>query len=180
MAVSYTHLDVYKRQASGLKDPYIVIMDFDAKKQKEWCDSLRCQALSCYAFSKNRSNGTYKQLCEDTEWFWNECKNTGAQVVPTVMAGWDRRPRIIHPMPWEIFQQPGVGLDKYYETATASELAAHLRSAIAWMQANKEACRSQCAIIYAWNEIDEGGWLLPTLQGGAERLDSIEKVLIRK
>ena len=58
--------------ATGMKDPYIVVMDFDAKKQKAWCDSLGCQALSCYAFSKSRSNASYQQLSDDAEWFWNE------------------------------------------------------------------------------------------------------------
>jgi len=167
-------------KAAGLKDPYIVIMDFDAQKQKISCDSLGCQAISCYAFSKGRSNASYRQLCEDAEWYWNECKNTGKQVIPIVMSGWDRRPRIIYPMPWETWQKPGENLDKYYETATPSELASHLRSAISWMKTNNASCKTQCAIIYAWNEIDEGGWLLPTIQGGCERLDSLERVLVKR
>ena len=32
-------------------------------------------------------------------------------------------------------------------------------------------------IIYAWNENDEGGWLIPTLSEGTARLDAIARVL---
>lgn len=37
--------------------------------------------------------------------------------------------------------------------------------------------RAQCAIIYAWNEYDEGGWLSPMLYGGSARIDSVGKMI---
>jgi len=36
---------------------------------------------------------------------------------------------------------------------------------------------SRAVIIYAWDENDEGGWLVPTLGEGTARLDALAKVL---
>jgi hypothetical protein len=46
-----------------------------------------------------------------------------------------------------------------------------------WLKANPSSAQAQMAIIYAWNEHDEGGWLTPTLAEGSARLDAIGKVL---
>jgi len=32
-------------------------------------------------------------------------------------------------------------------------------------------------LIYAWNENDEGGWLIPTLSGGDARLEAVHKAI---
>ena len=94
------------------------------------------------------------------------------------MAGWDRRPRVEHPVPWEAaWQKPNVGLDKYYVSPTPTELAGHLGEAFDWIGARAAQCPAQTVIIYAWNEHDEGGWLCPTLgadgKPDASRLQAI-------
>ncbi len=43
------------------------------------------------------------------------------------MAGWDRRPRVENPVPWEHF---GGTMDTYYEMATPKQLAAHFARAV--------------------------------------------------
>ena len=45
---------------------------------------------------------------------------------------------------------------------TPDEIAAHVRAAIAWTQANRDLNPANAVLIYAWNEHDEGGWLQPT------------------
>ena len=66
-------------------------------------------------------------------------------------------------------------------TASPEELAAHLREAIAWTQANRDINPANVILIYAWNEHDEGGWLQPTLGADGKpdhsRLDALKKVL---
>jgi hypothetical protein len=56
-----------------------------------------------------------------------------------------------------------------------------LREAVDWTQRNRDLNPSQAIIIYAWNENDEGGWLIPTLgangQPNTERIEAVGRVL---
>lgn len=161
-----------------IADPYIVIMDFSPVAGNKWRQLLGAQALSSYAANEGKSAAPYRDLAAYAEKFWNVCKaQPGADVVPIVTAGWDRRPRIARPMPWETWQKPGANADKYYHNPTPTELAAHLSRALSWMQNNPQSTPAQLALIYAWNENDEGGWLVPTLGEGKARIDAIEKML---
>ena len=45
------------------------------------------------------------------------------------------------------------------------------------MLKNKIAANAQCALIYAWNEHDEGGWLCPTLYEGSARIEAVGKMI---
>ncbi len=163
--------------ARGLGDPYLVVMDFSPVLGKKWLDALGAQALGSYATSAGGKGASYGELARHAENFWDACRGTGAPVAPIVMAGWDRRPRVLRPMPWEKWQKPGEGLDKYYEPPKPDELAAHVAHAVEWMNRHPAAAPARLAIIYAWNENDEGGWLVPTLDEGSARLDDIGKVL---
>ncbi len=158
-------------------NPYIVIMDFNPVNANKWRDQLGADAISAYAASGGGVKALYADLTKYAEEFWNRSKATGSEVVPIVMSGWDRRPRVINPMPWEKYQKPGEGMEKYYETATPAEIAEHLRHALDWIRGNKSAAPANAVIIYAWNENDEGGWLTPTLKEGAARLNAIRDIL---
>ena len=172
-------LDAFRTSVrrKGLNDPYIVLMDFNPAAGKRWMDDLGCQAISSYATSAGGEAAPYRALAEHTERFWDACKATGAQVVPIIMSGWDRRPRVARPMPWETWQKPGVGIEKYYKPPTPDELAQHVSRAMQWLSRNRESALAQLSILYAWNENDEGGWLVPTLHQGTARLDAIARVL---
>jgi len=167
-------------QKAGLADPYIVLMDFSPTRGQKLADDLALDAISAYA-TQAAGNGThYADLARHAERFWEQCKATGMAVVPIAMSGWDRRPRVEHPVPWETYQQPGVGIEKYYETATPAELANHVDRAVRWTQANAAACPARAVIIYAWNEHDEGGWLCPTLSEGTTRIEALGRILVPK
>jgi len=158
---------------AGLGNPYIVIMDFNAAKGKQWSDSLGADAISSYVAQKNSPKASYKTLTKEVEQFWEECKATGAQVVPICDAGWNPKPRIDYINVWSHFYPK----DVYYDYATPAELAAHIKSGMEWMQKNKASSNAQCAIIYAWNEYDEGGWLGPMLLEGSARIDAVGKMM---
>ena len=164
-------------QKAGIENPYVVIMDFQPERGKKLADALGCDAISAYATQAGGQGAPYKELSEHAKNFWYRCKATGAKVVPIVMSGWDRRPRVEHPVPWETYQKPGVGIEKYYESPTPDELASHLKDAIVWVKDNPDICPAQAVIVYAWNENDEGGWLVPTLSEGTARIDAISKIL---
>lgn len=161
----------------GAGNPYLVILDFDPQRGKRLADALGADAISAYAIHAGGKGAPYAELAGVAEGFWERCRATGAAVVPIVMSGWDRRPRVEHPVPWETWQQPGVGLDEYYEPPTPAELAAHLKRALSWVDAHPEAAPARAALIYAWNEHDEGGWLVPTLSEGAARLEALRPIL---
>jgi len=158
-------------QAAGHGNPYLVVMDFSAVHGKRVADSVGAQALSSYATPGPVGAGLpYADLARHAAAFWEQCYDAGADVVPLAMAGWDRRPRVEQPVPWERWQQPGAGLEKYYVMPTPQELAEHLRDAMDWVVQNRARCPAQAVIVYAWNEHDEGGFLCPTLNpdGGAD------------
>ena len=166
-------------QKAGLGNPYIVLMEFTAARGKKLADALGLDALSAYATQAAGPGTPYASLAKHAERFWDQCKATGKPVVPIAMSGWDRRPRVEHPVPWEKYQKPGVGIEKYYEAPTPAELAAHVERAVRWARKNAVACPAQAIIIYAWNEHDEGGWLCPTLSEGAARIEVLGKLLAR-
>ncbi|MBI4979199.1 MAG: hypothetical protein HZC28_17085 [Spirochaetes bacterium] len=151
-------------KAAGRGDPYITVMDFNAPHGKKIADITGSQAISTYAKSGPMNGATpYQMLAKHAADFWEQCALTGMDVVPIVMAGWDRRPRIEHPVPWEKNQKPGVGIEHFYVMPTPQELAAHIQDAIQWCVDNQTSAGAQTVIVYAWNEHDEGGYLCPTL-----------------
>lgn len=173
------------RQAArraGLSDPYIVVMD-DGKAEsvKRTADLLGANAISDYARQASGAGAPYAELAGVARQFWGECAASGAEVVPLAMAGWDRRPRVERPVPWEAaWQKPNVGLDTFYVLPMPEELAAHVGEAMAWVEARPAQCPAQTVIVYAWNEHDEGGWLCPTRgengKPDASRLEAIARM----
>lgn len=167
---------------AGLKDPYVVVMDSNPAQGKRWAEALGCQAISSYAAQAGGRGASYAALARHAEASWARGKAIGAHVVPLCMAGWDRRPRVEHPVPWETWQKPGQGLDRFYHAPTPAELATHVQDALDWLRDNP-AAPARCALIYAWNENDEGGWLVPTLAADGtpdtRRIEALGHVLRR-
>ncbi len=162
---------------AGAGDPYIVLMDFTPQRARQLAETIGADAISAYAIPGNGGNeSTYQELRDVARRFWNEARYLGVQVVPTAMAGWDRRPRIERPHPWEPWQKAGEGMHRYYAAPTPQELAAHVREAADWVVANPSACPARVMLIYAWNEHDEGGWLCPTIGEGTARIDALERM----
>ncbi len=78
--------------------------------------------------------------------------------IPVATVGWDRRP-------WE-----GIGglgpkgstVSCHFEDRTPEAFQAFLERMVHWMDAHPEqTTKDRLAMIYAWNEIGEGGWLVP-------------------
>ena len=70
------------------------------------------------------------------------------------------------------------GSTNYTVPPTPAELANHLADALEWTSSHlTTATPARTVLIYAWNENDEGGWLVPTLNldgsTNAERLTAI-------
>ena len=82
-------------------------------------------------------------------------------MIPTAMTGWEQRPLIKTP---QSFYPVGtdLSLSNYYERPSLQELGQHVVDLASYVVSNSTSCPSQVGLIYAWNELAEGGWLTPT------------------
>jgi len=175
-------LDLIRAKAveAGLGPPLIVAQVWHAAEGAKLVDALGFGAISAYAMVDLANWGDqeypYANLAAGNRAFWESCKATGKQVIPLVSAGWDPRPRWRDPKRFEeLYKSKPRG--PWYVQPTPTELAESLRTAMEWVKANPEVTQPQAVLIYAWNETDEGGWLVPTLSEGTARLDAIGQVL---
>ena len=144
--------------------PYIVAQIWPHLISADFLNAVQFDALGAYSAPGNTNAGEpHAKLVEMNQWYWNQFKATGREVVPLVNAGWDGRPR----------NYPGA----WYEQATPIEIANTVKAALDWNRANPNTARAQTVLVYAWNEYDEGGWLCPTKAEGDARLKALKKVL---
>jgi hypothetical protein len=166
-----------RARRAGAGDPYIVLMA-RPDPGAQLAAAIGADALGAYAIADPRAAGApYAALARLVERRWDEMADTGLEVVPTVMTGWDRRPRVENPVPWEHGQRPGDGLDRYYEAPLPGELAAHLARCLDWIRGRPAAAAAKAALVYAWNEHDEGGWLAPSHPFDEARLAAVRQLL---
>jgi len=159
-------------QAGGL-NPYIVCQHFNAATAAAYANQLGLDAIGAYAQGMGGPSFVeqpFSTLAANARAQWDQYRNTGKKVVPTVMTGWDARP------------DPSRVGDPYFAYATPQQIASHLRDAINWAAANPgAAAEANTILIYAWTEITEGGWLVPSNPAfnpvGNGRLDAIAEVL---
>jgi len=167
-----------KSIAAGAGNPYFVVMTYWAPSGAELVEKFGCDAIGTYTgFAPGNDNKEYpySTLAEHNINFWNTCKATGKQVVPTVNTGWDYRPMKRPEYP-ELMSSRDLNAD-WIAQATPTQLADHIIAGVRWIKANPETCPSSALLIYAWNELSEGGWLVPTLSEGTARLDAMSKAL---
>ena len=103
-------------------------------------------------YSSGSEEHKYKELTDahKKQWFGSEQQ----PFIPTVIVGWDKRP-------WE--DKTGSGQGWYYPDQTPEQFKSHLTDAIIWMDQNPaQTTKERYVLIYAWNEMGEGGYLVPT------------------
>ena len=98
-------------------------------------------------------------------------------IIPLVTAGWDRRP-------WEGvggYSEHGVEVSWYF-TRTPEAFGNLLERLASWMDANPTLVTTdRLALCYAWNEIGEGGWLVPCRDDPeGNYLKAIRRVVLRQ
>ena len=160
-------------------NPYCVYMGGNPASDFPKASAWGFDAVSAYAYGS--ADDTFSKLCQAVEArHWQNAVTAGVPYVPLVTTGWDKRPRKDNPVSWErdsAYHQQAV----FPSAATPQEIASHLDRALRFVQENREVCEANALILYAWNEHDEGGWLVPTWtpsgQPNTERLDAIGRVL---
>jgi len=159
--------------ASGLGTPYLALMTFWPPQGATQLEALGADALSAYANPPGNDSveHPFSYALSLNRWFWRECEKTGKQLIPTVTAGWDYRPMKRAEFP----DRDRKG--DWFAHGKPEEVAAHVSAGIEWVHQHPAMCPAKTVLIYAWNELSEGGWIVPTLDEGAARLDAIQRVL---
>jgi hypothetical protein len=170
-AVTYLRQQV---EAKTGENPYVVIMG-NPTEAAAWAQILGAEAISAYAIQGGDQGGSYQTLSNEALAGWNAEAGTGLSVIPTVMTGWDPSPRVLNPVPW------GSDGTASYATATPAQIAGQLTAALNWVAAHPQDT-ANTALVYAWNEFDEGGWLAPTYvagnpSGNTSRLTAVGQAL---
>jgi len=76
--------------------------------------------------------------------------------IPEVTVGWDKRP-------WEGLTGLGQQKGWYFPDHTPEQFKSFLTDAITWMDEHPtQSTKERFVLIYAWNELGEGGYLVPT------------------
>lgn len=157
----------------GLGRPYVVAQVFHAATGAEYVRTFGWDAIGAYsgpAHNEHREH-TYQDLIGANRYYRQSFAATGLPVVPIINAGWDGRPRLVSSEQAKHYQ------GGWYAQPTPDELAYHVHETLEWVQANQRICPARLALIYAWNETDEGGWLVPTRYEGDARLRALRRVL---
>lgn len=164
-------------RSRGSAEPYCVAMIPWPDRAKAFAEASGCDAISAYAVQGGGKGVPYAELTNYVEDFWKRSAATGAQVIPLAMSGWDRRPRVEHPVFWEQNHSWNAEIERFYQSPKPEEIAGHVRHAVTWTRNHWSNAKAQSVIIYAWNEHDEGGWLCPTLGEGDARIRALGSAL---
>lgn len=116
----------------------------------------------------------YQELVNNSVGVWSG--SIQQPYIPVATVGWDRRP-------WEAPDGYGSGspVTWYFEGNTPEAVGGLVNQMTAWMEAHSaQTTRDKLALLYAWNEIGEGGWLVPcTDDPEAEKLKAIKHVVFQ-
>ncbi|QIO98808.1 glycoside hydrolase family 99-like domain-containing protein [Bradyrhizobium symbiodeficiens] len=154
-----------KVTTSGDQNPYIILLYGPPTTAESIRARIGADAISTYGinFGPNRS-ASYKALAKFVESYWaDELQATSATVVPTVMIGWDSRPRKENPPAYDKRDYSQISKSAFISLATPQDFQDACRQALDFMRSHEDRCPYSLALIYAWNEYSEGGALGPTL-----------------
>ena len=165
--------------SAGLPDPYIVwlsgapIAEYDNVAAAQ---AVGADAAGAYCCPGQASGATaFEVLVAGAEEDWRQRSVTGFASVPTAMAGWDLRPLIENPQPF--YPVPsGDNTTDYYIEGSVEEIASHVADLADFVQANPDSCAAGLGLVYAWNELLEGGWIMPTYSAAGPDLSRVSAI----
>lgn len=169
--------------AAGFERPYFILLTwlghraaFETLAQRYGVD-----AFSAYAHSGPEDGDRVAEafpyqeaINRDAKWREDYSRNVlGLPVIPNVMTGWDPSAMWVEP---SIANRhyPHKDTD-YYEPAEPEEIVANIDHAVDWLHQNPQEFMG--ILIYAWNEVLEGGYLMETKQDGRTRLEALQRYL---
>ena len=126
-------------------------------------------------YGKPSEKHQYPELVDAHVKQWQGSKSQ--PYIPVATVGWDRRP-------WEAPDGFGSGVEPswYFEGNTPEAFRGFLEKMTGWMDTHPEqVTKDRLAMLYAWNEIGEGGWLVPCKDDpDGAYLKMVQKVVLDK
>ncbi|MDR0704030.1 MAG: glycoside hydrolase family 99-like domain-containing protein [Planctomycetaceae bacterium] len=153
----------------GFKDGLAIAGCYESAKQKAFTFSTHYNLNSGY--SSGHEEHKFQELIDRVKPRW---KGTEEQpYIPVINSGWDKRP-------WENPNGPSQGW--YFPDSSPELFKSFLKDAIHWMDENPtKTTKERLVLIYAWNELGEGGYLVPTkVDPDAAKLKMIKEVVNEK
>jgi hypothetical protein len=151
-------------RAAGLGDPLIIDNNMDLTSARKYNEA----GATSYGPSGAVPDGLRAQRCWETQAAkdkanWAATIQAGLRVVPGLTAVNDPRPR---------------NYGYWVDQPTYSQWEQELRDAFCFLSRHSsDATSPPIALVYAWNELDEGGpGIVPTMQEGMKYLDAIKAV----
>jgi hypothetical protein len=113
----------------------------------------------------------YADFTAAEEQFWGEvAARSPFRYMPSIMVGWDPRPIAQGLGPDPTSGYPWLLGHLFWTRGSPAEITSVLRDGIAWANAHPDrrvlSQDQPIVLIEAWNEISEGGWVLPTDMDG--------------
>ena len=137
----------------NIPEPYAVIMN------NSWGDVLAHGGDAVSKYAVGAQDGLpFAGLMDKTRKVWEWWLNDNGHIVPIISAGWHSKTRYDNPVKWMTVPENSWG-----GYATGEQIAELTRDAFDFIKEHPENCEANTAIIYAWNEHDEGGWICPTI-----------------
>ena len=114
--------------------------------------------------------GQYESLAIGHLAIWDSMTSLKKSIIPVITSGWD-------PRPWSEEVKDGY----YYPDRTPEKFNNFCLLAKNWLNKHeKEVVFPKTILIYAWNELGEGGYIVPTLGDSFAYLDALSKVFKKK
>lgn len=148
-------INFYKEfcRKANVPEPYAVVMN------NSWGDGHAHGSDAVSQYSVSAENGVpFAQTMDNVRSYWQRWLDDGGHIVPIISAGWHSKPRFDNPVKWMTVDENCWG-----DYATADQIATLTGNAFDFIRNHSDNCEAKTAIVYAWNEHDEGGWLCPTI-----------------
>lgn len=132
---------------------FIVLMGRSAQRE---ASGPLADAVSGY--SSCHAAKDFREFCRYTEKDNEDRLTFSLPVIPLLSMGWNPTPRIDEPCPWGSYRSL-----PYSPAPTPEEAKEVLWVWKRFLQTAPEKAKTEHALLFAWNEFEEGGWLCPTL-----------------
>ncbi len=148
-------------------NPYVAFVEESPDYSGDYSEA---DAVTVYCIGNHHDVNSFDEFLDIIEKENKGRLNYDMSVIPTISLGWNPMPRLDSPVPWADYDdcicagQPEEGhLKKSFEIL--NELA----------EDNPDKVNTGCALAFAWNEFEEGGYLCPTLNPDGTANDSFLK-----
>jgi hypothetical protein len=139
-------------------------------------DGYDAVAMYNYPFAPPVVNGVlpFSELSDAGNWIWGQgAVKSPVPFIPVAMTGWD-------PRPWN--ERESLTNDLMWFSRSPQEVATFVDDAITWAESNPQVRAEPSpappiVLLEAWNELGEGGFMLPTVGDGTSYGDSLAAVL---